>query len=66
MNMNTSFNLIWKLQNNFNLNICQEIFGKNYNHFWLKWISSQNNIVCFINSLDDHNKQKVFNFLLKK
>jgi hypothetical protein len=66
MDTNIGFETFLKLQNSFNLNICKEIFGENYLHFWDKWKSSQNNIIYFLNRLDDFNKQKLFDYMSEK
>ncbi len=50
------------LQNKLNGDILEEIFGKESEHFKLKWYKSNNNILYFLEMLDDNNKLKIFEY----
>jgi hypothetical protein len=62
--MDTTFEQFLSLQNNFSYNICKEIFPNNTDHYWNKWIHSNNNILSFISRLDSENRNKVFSWLV--
>jgi hypothetical protein len=51
------------VQNNFCLNLCNTIFEENGPHLYNKWIQTNNNLILFINRLDDLNKYKLFNWI---
>lgn len=52
-------NMLLSLQCNFNNIICDQIFGLDSDHLYLKWINSGGNILDFMTRLDDNNKVKL-------
>lgn len=57
-----SFDIFVSMQCNFSYNIAQEIFPGDVTHFWNKWLSSQDNILTFLNTLDKFNRRKMLDW----
>lgn len=53
------------LQFNFTYDTCANIFIEDTEHYWNKWLTSNENIILFINSLDLFNKEKILSWLEK-
>jgi hypothetical protein len=62
MNITESYNILSSLQSNFDIYMCDNIFGLNSNHIYDKWITSQQNIINFLTTLDHVNRQKLLNY----
>ena len=58
MQMDTiqSYNFLLCVQDNFNKQICDTLFGDLSNHIYYKWLDSEYNILNFLSKLDDNNK----------
>lgn len=61
--MEKYFELYLHLQCNFNKQICHQIFENLADHIWQKWLTSENNILFFINRLDAVNRSKVYEWM---
>ena len=60
-----SYHLLFNLQINFNTGVIKEIFDDDWTHYQEKWERSDGNILYFMNSLDDVNKNKLLKWGLK-
>ena len=58
------FDIYQSLQSNFNIEMCQEIFNKDWEHYWKKWENSKCNIITFISSLDISKRRILFSHVL--
>jgi hypothetical protein len=64
-NLNQSSKLLFYIQLNFNQDVCIEIFGNDWKHFYDKWLLYEN-IVVFLDRLDEYHKRKVYGWILKQ
>ncbi len=53
------YNLFLTMQNRFNYEICEQLFGKLADHLYTKWSYSDRNMLFFITRLDEDNKDKI-------
>ena len=58
-------NILIKIQNNYNKEISNRIFGELSNHLYSKWLNCNKNILAFISQLDYSNKTKFFKWVNK-
>jgi hypothetical protein len=63
MSLEQSYNTFMYLQCNFNLFICEEIFGDLSEHLFEKWLNCNENILNFLSKLDSENRQKIYKWL---
>ncbi len=57
--LENALNIVSSMQYNFSYDIASYIFGKDIDHFWSKWLVSNDNILNFLNSLDILNRKKM-------
>lgn len=57
-----TYNIFLNMQCNFSYFICTKLFPNDSEHFWEKWKNSEENIINFINRLDETNKKIVLNW----
>lgn len=62
-NLNNVTKLLFYLQVNFNQDLCFEIFGGDWEHYYAKWLCFEN-IIIFIDRLDDIQRGKIYNWML--
>jgi hypothetical protein len=60
INFHISFSIYLKMQCQFSYEICQRIWPDCSDHYWKKWITANNNIINFIDRLDEQNKLLMF------
>jgi hypothetical protein len=53
------FNIFLSMQCEFSYDVARYIFGGDKQHFWEKWLSSGDNIIKFLSSLDNLNRRKM-------
>jgi hypothetical protein len=58
------YNLFNYIQNNLYLDIITNIWGNDSNHFYKKWLNSDNNIILFLSKLDDNNQNKLIDYFV--
>ena len=59
------FNTFLALQNNFNKEISNRVFGDLSNHLFHKWLKCERNILNFISMLDPIHKKKLLKWAYK-
>lgn len=57
--MINNYNLFFFIQNNLTTEVLQKIFTKDYKHYELKWISTNYNLLNFMNLLDENNQNRL-------
>jgi hypothetical protein len=62
MNLTMSYNVLLSLQCNFDIYMCDSIFGLESKHIYPKWVTSQQNIIHFLNTLDHINRKKLLDY----
>lgn len=50
-----SYQILFTMQSNFHLGICEELFGGLAEHIYQKWIESNENMLNFLTRLDQKN-----------
>ena len=64
MSFEQHYNTFMYLQCNFNLFMCEEIFGNHLSeHIFEKWLNSNENILNFLSRLDTQNREKIYKWL---
>jgi len=58
------YNFFNTIQNTLSEDIISSIWGNDSEHFFDKWLSSENNIILFISKLDDNNQNKLLEYFL--
>lgn len=53
------YNIFLNMQCNFSYCICTKLFPDDSKHFWGKWKNSEENMINFLNRLDEINKKIV-------
>lgn len=63
-----SYKIMLCIQANFSYDVCKELYPERYDcdHYFNKWESANHNVVHFMNSLDDFNKQLIFCWAYEK
>jgi|SaaInlV_165m_DNA_3_1040750.scaffolds.fasta_scaffold00618_22 hypothetical protein len=56
------YNLFNSIQNSLSEDIISSIWPNDREHFFDKWLSSDNNIILFISKLDDYNQNKLLEY----
>jgi len=64
MTSEQSFQYLLKLQNNFNKNLSDQIFGDLSDHLYTKWERCKGNILNFLTMLDEMNRGKLLSLTL--
>ena len=64
MTSEQSFQYLLKLQNNFNKNLSDQIFGYLSDHLYAKWERCKGNILNFLTMLDEMNRGKLLSLTL--
>jgi len=62
---NSHFTVFLKLQNDFNKEISNRVFGDLSTHLFHKWLNCDRNILNFISMLDNSNKNKLLHWAYK-
>lgn len=60
--MNEAYDKFLKMQINFSYGVVQNIFANDHDHYWNKWVSSNDNIILFISKLDNINRMLVLDW----
>ena len=57
--LENALNIVVSMQCNFSYDIASYIFGKDIDHFWSKWLVTNDNMLNFLMSLDILNRKKM-------
>lgn len=60
--LSNSFDMFLSMQCNFSYEVAEGIFTRDTEHFWAKWLRSQDNIITFLGMLDTVNRRKVIDW----
>ena len=63
-NVKQYYNLFNTIQNTLSEDIISSIWENDSDHFFNKWLTSENNIILFIAKLDDNNQNKLLEYFL--
>ena len=57
--MIVGYQILLKMQLTFSYDICSLIFNEDTEHFWNKWLNTQNNMLLFLKILNIVNRNKM-------
>ena len=63
--MNNYYYLFFFIQNNLNTEVFEKLFENDYKHYEYKWISTNYNLLNFMDLLDTKNQNKLVEWGLK-